>query len=137
MKKSNEILFTVHGRLPQLNDVIRKTKAGFGGYSQEKKKYTKKVHLEILSQVERGVKIRQGYGLELKWYVKNRLRDPDNIAFAVKYILDGMVAAGIVKDDGFWYLRGGIEHQFYLKGEGEKERVEVKVFETSQGEHDE
>lgn len=39
--------------------------------------------------------------LEFIWYVKNRRKDPDNISsFARKALLDGMVKAGVLKDDG-------------------------------------
>jgi Holliday junction resolvase RusA-like endonuclease len=34
------------------------------------------------------------------WHRTDRRTDPDNIAFAAKYILDGLVKAGVLKDDG-------------------------------------
>jgi hypothetical protein len=33
------------------------------------------------------------------WYLKNKKKDPDNIAFAKKFIIDGLVQAGILKND--------------------------------------
>ena len=33
------------------------------------------------------------------WVVKNRKKDPDNIAFAKKFILDGLVMAKVIKQD--------------------------------------
>ena len=36
----------------------------------------------------------------------NRRRDPDNIIAAMKYILDGIVAADIIKKDGWTQIAG-------------------------------
>ena len=34
------------------------------------------------------------------WYRKDKKKDPDNIAFGKKFILDGMQKAGLFKNDG-------------------------------------
>lgn len=34
------------------------------------------------------------------WYLTNRKRDPDNVAFAKKFIMDGFVSAGLIPNDG-------------------------------------
>ena len=34
------------------------------------------------------------------WYTKDLMKDPDNTAFAKKFILDAIVKAGILKNDG-------------------------------------
>ena len=39
--------------------------------------------------------------IEFTWLEKNRKRDPDNIAVGKKFVLDGMVAAGMIKNDGW------------------------------------
>ena len=43
--------------------------------------------------------------VELLWVEKNRRRDPDNIAGAVKVVLDGIVAAGVLKNDGWKQIK--------------------------------
>jgi Holliday junction resolvase RusA-like endonuclease len=40
------------------------------------------------------------------WIEQNRKRDPDNIASATKYILDGLQVAGKLKNDGQKEIRG-------------------------------
>lgn len=35
-----------------------------------------------------------------RWYEENDQRDIDNVAFAKKFILDGLVEAGVLADDG-------------------------------------
>lgn len=39
--------------------------------------------------------------ISFHWTVKNRKKDKDNITFAKKYILDGLVMAEILKNDGW------------------------------------
>ncbi len=39
------------------------------------------------------------------WYVGSKRMDKDNIYFAIKFILDGLVTAGRLKDDGWKEIR--------------------------------
>jgi Holliday junction resolvase RusA-like endonuclease len=49
--------------------------------------------------------------VELIWVEANRRRDPDNIMGGIKYVLDGIVKAGILKNDG-WAQIASIENKF-------------------------
>jgi Holliday junction resolvase RusA-like endonuclease len=40
------------------------------------------------------------------WYCANEKKDPDNICFAKKYILDGLVKAGVLANDGWKQIKG-------------------------------
>jgi hypothetical protein len=51
--------------------------------------------------------------LYLIWYRANRKSDPDNIAFAIKYILDGLQDAGVMKQDT-WECVRSITHEFRI-----------------------
>lgn len=44
--------------------------------------------------------------LHFTWYMKNDKKDLDNVAFAKKFVLDGMVQAGILYDDSHKWVRG-------------------------------
>lgn len=44
--------------------------------------------------------------IQFVWIEKNSRRDPDNIIFAKKFILDGMVAAGILPNDNQKWISG-------------------------------
>lgn len=44
--------------------------------------------------------------LSFIWYLKNKKKDPDNIAFAKKFILDGLKIAGIIENDGLNQIKG-------------------------------
>ena len=67
----------------------------------------------------------QGLPLELKfiWYCKDQRRNPDNIAFAKKFIIDGMVAAGFIQNDG-WKQIASLRDEFHV---AENDFVVVEV----------
>lgn len=39
--------------------------------------------------------------LQFFWYRDDKRTDPDNIEFSKKFILDGLVKAGVLRDDGW------------------------------------
>jgi len=47
------------------------------------------------------------------WYRKDQRTDPDNVAFAIKFILDGFIKAQLLKGDGWKYIKE-INHKFIL-----------------------
>jgi len=47
--------------------------------------------------------------LKFTWYRKNKRTDPDNIAFAKKFILDAMQEVGIISNDGWSQVAGFID----------------------------
>jgi hypothetical protein len=50
--------------------------------------------------------------LECVWFIKNFARDPDNVKAASKFILDGIVRAGILKDDTLAIIQSPVIHWF-------------------------
>jgi len=60
------------------------------------------------------------------WLCPNKRLDPDNIAFARKFILDGLQKAGVLKDDSWNYING-FSDTFNLAGN----RVGVNIVITS------
>lgn len=46
-----------------------------------------------------------------QWFRSDRRTDPDNIAFAQKFIFDGLVLAGVLRDDT-WKSIASIKHEF-------------------------
>ena len=49
--------------------------------------------------------------IQFTWYRRNKRTDPDNISFAQKFVLDGIVEAGVLSDDG-WNEVTAISHKF-------------------------
>ena len=47
--------------------------------------------------------------LRFTWLLKNKRMDLDNIAYAKKGVIDGMVKAGLLPDDGLKYIIGFVD----------------------------
>lgn len=62
--------------------------------------------------------------INITWYSKNRRKDKDNISFAKKFIIDGIVAAGVLKDDGYKNIKGFTDTFMVDK---ENPRVELEL----------
>ena len=67
--------------------------------------------------------------LDITWYCKNKKKDKDNIAAGIKFILDGLVMADAIEDDG-WKQVNSFKHSF--KVDKLNPRVEVRIREVSQ-----
>ena len=101
---------TIAGTLPAFNDVIRESKAHFANYSKDKKRHTHKIAWLCRSQRLQPFEERSQF--LFIWHAPDKRKDPDNIAFAKKYILDGFVAAGLMKDG--WSGVGGLADDFHV-----------------------
>ena len=68
----------------------------------------KKVETRRVMYWARNIKPIENYPVTIyfQWVRKNTRTDPDNIAQAKKYVLDGLVAAGVLKDDAWKYISG-------------------------------
>ena len=91
------ITFFLDFQLPTLNEMIRTARGNKYAAAAQKKKYTDLVAMEIMVQTMRPYFA--AISLDLTWIETKKKRDPDNCFGGVKYILDGIVAAGIIDDD--------------------------------------
>ena len=114
-------------RFPGLNEVIAASKAHYGAYSSMKRSVT----LSVAAQATAArLKPHQDRTIiEFHWYEKNKRRDPDNIRHGAKYILDGLVEAGILQDDSQKYIGGFID---YFNIDKSNPHVEVRIYEMSE-----
>lgn len=101
----------IPGRLPGLNELMRSARAGRMQSARERK--------AVLLRVTRAV---QAAGLQrigrahvsFSWHEANRRRDLDNIAAGgAKVVLDALVAAKVLPDDG-WDEVVGLAHHFLV-----------------------
>ena len=60
----------------------------------------------------------------ITYYCKNKRKDMDNIAAAKKFIFDGLVTAGKLKNDG-WNEIGGWTEEFKI--DKKNPRIEVQI----------
>src|SRR5690554_3458067 len=108
-----------------MNEIIKVAKQGKGNYqpySQIKSIYTNLVQCKTYKLP----KLNRVF-LEITWYAKDKRKDPDNIAAAVKFIWDGLVLAGVIPNDG-WNENGGWINKFEV--DKDNPRIEVVIREV-------
>ena len=99
---------------PTLNDQINSARSHRALSAATKRKWTNTI--AILSK---DLPVFPGaVWLELFYSVKNFARDPDNISASRKFLMDGLVQAGIIKNDNLtivqspileWFERGKVD----------------------------
>ena len=110
-------------KLITLNDYVDKNRTNkrYANSCKQKTERDIKLFLRNLPEIKKPVKIR------ITWVEENRKRDPDNIAFAKKFILDALVKAGKLPNDGHRWIKG-LEDKFEFAKEPEiiVELIEVE-----------
>jgi Holliday junction resolvase RusA-like endonuclease len=99
--------FVIPGELTDLNTYINEERKFRLKGSKIKELETRRVWAEAknkhLGRIQRPVAI------NIEWFLPNRKKDPDNIAFAKKFILDGLRDAGVLENDGWKQITGFID----------------------------
>lgn len=96
---------------PGMNEIIAElNKRGRGNsrapYNRMKRHWTDAVHMKILSCRLHAYRSGRVF-FTFKWFEPNRRRDPDNVAAGGrKFILDGLVQAAIIQNDGWKHVAG-------------------------------
>ena len=92
------ITFFLDFPLPTLNEMIRTARGNRYAAAAQKKKYTNLVAEEIIVQTDRPHY--PALSLDITWIETKKKRDPDNVTGGgLKFLMDGIVAAGIIPDD--------------------------------------
>ena len=92
----------INMKFPSLNDYVDANRAN----RQYGAKMKRELETGICYFIKRMKKIKRPVELHFRWIEKDTRRDPDNIAFAKKFILDAMIKAGKLPDDGWKWVRG-------------------------------
>jgi len=106
------IEISVSGKLPHLNEYIQKERSNRFMGAKLKKDATELVVWQAKPYA--GKITEYPVSVIMNWYVKKnrgKYADPDNIGFGAKFILDGLVHAGVLEDDTFRQIES-ITHQF-------------------------
>lgn len=119
---------TIPGTLPGLNEYISAERSNKYQAAQMKKQAEYVIIQTIRTQL-RNVTIHVPIIINYLWVEKNARRDKDNIAFAKKFIQDGLVKAGIIGNDG-WEWIDGFTDEFSI--DKKNPRVEVLIKESTQ-----
>jgi len=96
--------FTVHGRLPGLNEYTDACRANAKAGARCKKSAEEQVLWGIVTA--HLMPFSGPVFLTFRWYERDRRRDVDNVAFAKKFILDALVQRRILAGDGRKHVVG-------------------------------
>lgn len=114
----------IEGPLPTLNEYTDDNRTHYHKGAKLKKEATYVCQVFIQQAINNGLELpKLPMDLKFTWYVKNRRKDKDNIAFAKKFILDGMITSNLIKNDG-WAQIGDFTDTFIID---ENERVEIEL----------
>lgn len=120
-----QVTLIIPGELPDINQIIAASKSHHMKYSSMKKEYT-----DLVTWIARGKGKFKRIDLDITWHCKNRRKDKDNICGGgIKFILDGLVASGMIKNDG-WNEVNDFTHRFRV--DKLNPRIEVAITECKQ-----
>ncbi len=113
------IKFTIPFTLPSLNDYTNANRTNHYKGNKLKQRTQRDIGYYLPK-----VKITKPVKIKITWFEKNKRRDPDNVIFAKKFILDAMVNAGVLVDDSQKWIKGFEE---VVKVDQKNPRVEVEI----------
>ena len=119
--------FFVPGPLPGRNEQEAAARGNRYAAASMKKAWTERVYQIIVGCLP--VPKFEKVVIVLHWFEKDRRRDKDNIFGFVKYLLDGMVKAGLIENDGWKHVENFVNIWGVNK---ENPGVFVEVFEWSE-----
>jgi len=111
----SEHTFMIPGELATLNEYTNQNRGNKYSGNKVKKDNTAKCIYHAMNALNR-FKTKPNknglFDLEIQWTTKNNKKDSDNIFFGVKFILDGMVKAGMIANDNRKHIRN-ISHTIF------------------------
>ena len=125
MKENKFASFTIKGRFPSLNEYINACRRNVYLGNQMKQKYTRTAMVHA-RETKVKLSIECAVVVKIAYYEPNSKRDIDNISsFGNKVILDGIVKAGMLKNDSQRYICGIINS---VNIDKENPRIEVSIW---------
>ena len=118
--KNDEQTFIIDQQLPGLNDIIDAARTHWAVSANQKKDSD---NIVMWSIKKHNIKpYDKKIDIHIYFICQDRRRDKDNIMAAQKFILDGMVAGGIIPNDG-WNFVGGLSYSFKV----DRDNPHIKV----------
>ena len=109
----------IYGEFTDLNTYITAERGNRYASARVKKNNMK----DCMKQLTGRHKVTKPCRIKMTWYTKDERVDPDNVAFAKKFVLDALVKKGVLVNDSRKYIKG-FEDDFGVdKG---NERVEIE-----------
>lgn len=98
--------FTIVGELTDLNTYIKVERGSRHSAAKIKEDETYRCAVEArVSRIGEVPEDMYPVTIFLTWYTKDLKKDADNVTFAKKFILDGLVDAGVLEDDNRKHVR--------------------------------
>ena len=110
----------IPGRLPGFNEIIEAAKRNPHEYARMKETCT-----AMVAWLAKKLPSYEKVALVITWYEPDHRRDPDNIMAGQKFILDGLVQAGVLPGDSQKYIQG-ICHRFRVDRKNPRVEVEIR-----------
>lgn len=108
------IKFNIPFKLPSLNEYINKCRGNrYSGAG-----FKRSVECDIMWFLKPVPEITKPCRFHFIWYEQTKRRDKDNVAFAKKFILDALQAAGKLPNDNNRYVLGFSDDFVYGHGDG-------------------
>lgn len=120
-----ELKIVIPGTMPGFNEIVKAAKQG----NRRHQPYNdmKRENTNLVAWTSNKIPKKKRIFLDITWIEKNKRRDPDNIAAAVKFIWDGLVEAGVIENDG-WKQNAGWRNSFEV--DKDNPRIEVIIKEV-------
>lgn len=90
--------------LPSLNEYVTAERSNRFAASAMKKRFTHICSVYTRAAINEGVTFDWPCELKFVWYMPSRRKDPDNVAFAKKFVLDGFQQCGFLENDNIKHI---------------------------------
>jgi len=100
------MILKFEGEFPTLNEYIDVERGNKYDAAKMKEDWTYRVAYQVENKYNI---ITEPFIFKCVWYTKDLRKDPDNVAFAKKFILDGLVVAKLIPGDGRKVVKGFID----------------------------
>lgn len=102
-----ENYFVIKMKLPSLNEVINKNRTNRHLGAKFKKDIEEYIGFEIKQALTIGTlkPVENPCEVYIEWHESTKRRDVDNVQSSQKFIMDSLVSAGVIKDDGRRYVK--------------------------------
>lgn len=126
LKSPNTQGFVIPGPLPTLNEYINaeRTNRYIAANMKKDTTYVCSLYARRLQTIEKPAHY------TFRWYVPSQRVDPDNIAFAAKFIFDGLQEAGKLANDNYKSVLS-LSHYFEVDKSAPRVHVEIVQIEGS------
>lgn len=121
-------VFEIPGQLPNENDIIEASKLGTQRNNYKPFAQMKRESEERVMWAAKAARIKPVAGkvnVRIHWIEPNMRRDKDNIHAGTKFIFDGLVKLGILKNDG-WTWIGDISYAYSVNRTNPRVVVELE-----------